>query len=352
MVVLDPDLRVLFANQRFYRVFQTTCQETEGAKIYDLGNGQWNDPKLRTLLEQILPSKSSFEDFEVERDFPVIGHKIMRLNARQIKGPPPVTRPLVLVVLEDLTERVQLARDRDEALKSREELVAVVSHEIKNPLATITSSLDVLGKTMPPFEGRLDVDRQLFQMRAAAERMARITNDLLDITRIEMGRLPLKRAPVDIPALIGEIATLFQARAGQKSIQIEKHLSPEVQSLDLDRDRIAQVLMNLLDNAIRFTGTGGWVRISVQKSADQVRFGVSDSGPGIPEDQLPHVFERFWQAKHRQYMGTGLGLYIAKSIVTAHRGTIGAESTVGQGSTFYFLLPAEAASGNAAGRAA
>jgi len=352
MVVLDADLNVLFANQRFYKIFQTSPRETEGVKIYDLGNRQWDIPRLRALLEEILPSKTTFEDFEVEHDFPVIGHRIIRLNARQIKGPPPVKRPLVLLVLEDVTESMRLARERDDALRSREELVAVVSHEIRNPLAIIAGSLDVLEKTLPSYSARAEADRLLHQMRAAAARMAQITADLLDITRMELGHLPLERERVDIPALVGEVASLLHVQADRKSIQIEKHVSSGIQSMVVDRDRIAQVLMNLLNNAIRFTGPGGRVRIGVTQAGDRVRFQVEDTGPGIHPDQLPHVFERFWQAKHSQYVGAGLGLYVAKCIVTAHRGTIGAESIVGRGSTFYFVLPAETATRAEPGEAA
>jgi signal transduction histidine kinase len=127
--------------------------------------------------------------------------------------------------------------------------------------------------------------------------------------------------------------------AADKNIRIESEVAANARHAHYDRDRIFQVLTNLLNNAIKFTPEGGRIRVSAKTQGEMLRLEVTDSGCGIPESEMTHVFDRFWQAKHRQYLGTGLGLYIAKNIVEAHGGRIGLESRVGQGSTFYLMLP-------------
>jgi signal transduction histidine kinase len=245
-----------------------------------------------------------------------------------------------------------LVLEREEALKAREELVAVVSHEIKNPLATITTCLDVLKKTLPSFQGSDEVRSLLDQVRSASRRMERITAELLEVTRIELGRLRLETRPVDTPELVDEVISLLQPQARRKSIRITKNVGAAIPPAVFDRDRIAQVLTNLLDNAIKFTGSGGSIRFDVAQADDRIRFVVEDTGPGIAPEQIPHVFERFWQAKHSQYVGAGLGLYIARSIVHAHGGVIEVTSKIGQGSRFSFTVPVAGATATSQKRAA
>lgn len=340
LVILDDGLRVKIGNVSFYRNFHVSPAETDGRIIFDIGNGQWNIPKLRSLLEQILPGKTTFDDFEVDHEFKDIGRKVMLLNARQVIGPPPVREKLILLAIEDITLRKDLAQQRDQALKAQEELIAVVPHELKNPLATITSSLDLAKRVLWSDNGQEKVQKLLDNIYAAARRMIRIVSDLLDVSKIESGRFPLELATVEAISLIEEVITLSLPPVLDKSIRIEKHIAKEVGDIICDRGRIVQALLNLLNNAIKFSGDGGVIRVEVDRVSDQIRFQIKDTGCGISVDQLPHVFERFWQAKHQQYVGSGLGLYITKSIVETHGGKVGVESRDGEGSTFYFTLPA------------
>ncbi len=337
ILVLDQRLVVELANQAFYRVFAASPTETEGQRIYALGSGQWNIPALRLLLERILPEQSSFDGFEVEHEFPRIGRKTMLLNARRVINA--TAGPRILLVIEDITERKILEHERDAALSAREELVAVVSHELKNPLTTITSSLDLLDRTLAAPDGLERNRRLLGQIRGATHRMGRITADLLDVTKIEAGRLMIHKTLVDLGALAQEVLESFKPAAAEKRIQLESAVPPNMKSLSCDRDRIFQVLANLMGNAIKFTGEGGRVRLELDQLKNQIRFRITDTGCGIPKEQLGHIFERFWQAKHAQYLGSGLGLYISKSLIEAHNGRIGLESQPGRGSTFYFTLP-------------
>ncbi len=340
MIVIKKDLRVLSANRSFYKIFHTEPSKTENRLIYDLGNKQWDIPKLRKLLEEILPTRMSFDDYEVEHQFPVIGKKVMLLNAREIKSSEtPNREPLILLAFEDVTDRRRLEEERDQALNAREELVAVVSHELKNPLTTITSSLDLIKRVVAVEKYQEKVQKLFHNIYDASRRMTRITSDLIDVSKIEGGYFPLELAPVEVSILIEEVVTLSLPLALDKLIQIEKHVSKKVNLITCDRDRVAQSLLNLLNNAIKFSNEGGVICIEVDRVDDQIRFQVRDTGCGIPRDQLPHVFERFWQAKHKQYMGAGLGLYITKGIVEMHGGKVGVESKTGEGSAFYFTLP-------------
>ncbi|MEK6705346.1 MAG: PAS domain-containing sensor histidine kinase [Bdellovibrionota bacterium] len=245
----------------------------------------------------------------------------------------------VLASVADITKRKNLEQQRDQALKAREELVAVVSHEIKNPLSAISIGLQVIQKTLPAYDGRGKVDTLIHQLQSAIKRMTKITSELLDVTRIEAGHMTLQPSEVAIAGIIGEVVEIFRPVATEKSINLEQKVSPDLGLIICDRDRIIQVLSNFVSNAIKFTGEKGSIQVKAERIQDKISFYVKDSGTGITEDQIPHVFERFWQANEKQYLGSGLGLYIAKNIVDAHGGAIGVNSKPGEGSTFYFTLP-------------
>ena len=250
------------------------------------------------------------------------------------------SRAVILVTVTDISTRTRLERERDEALKAREELIGVVSHEIRNPLSVIATGFEIIRRVLPPtYESREKVEKQFDHINAAVQTMTRITADLLDVTRIEAGLLRIEPRSTNIVLLIEDILMQFKARAEAKKIRLESHLSPEAKSINCDRDRIVQVLANLLGNAIKFTTEGGLIVLEVQSGKESIHFQVKDNGIGIPPEEAEHVFERFWQAKHKQYVGSGLGLYIARNIIRAHGGEIGVRSKPGEGSTFYFDLP-------------
>ena len=252
-----------------------------------------------------------------------------------------------VVIAKEVGRRVALAVDRAllyraaaQAARSREEMVAFVSHDLKNPLATIQMAVDFLLEVLLPDEAAHQRERkQLHVIHRSAERMYRLVHDLLDVATIEAGQLAVKRSPLTVDTLVTDALELLRPLAAAKRITLVADVSPELPAVAADHDRVLQVFSNLGGNAVKFTPKDGRVEIRVTVRDAVVEFAVIDTGPGIAPEDLPHVFDRFWQAKKTVRAGAGLGLAIAKGIVEAHDGRIRAESDPGRGSCFSFTLP-------------
>jgi signal transduction histidine kinase/CHASE3 domain sensor protein len=239
--------------------------------------------------------------------------------------------------------RVVLGEERDRqrqaaegAVRARDEVLAIVSHDLRNPLNAIAVGAQALLSSDSSREQQVPM---LQIIRRNAARMDRLIQDLLDASRLQAGRrLAVSPAPLDLAAVVAEAcqATAVRTRATLQTIgsEVPEGLPPVL----ADRDRLLQVLGNLIDNALKFTPEGG--RITVQASCGEghLRVAVTDNGPGIPDRHLPRLFEPFWQAQQAGRQGAGLGLSIAKGIVEAHGGRIGVETVEGRGSTFWFTL--------------
>jgi signal transduction histidine kinase len=175
----------------------------------------------------------------------------------------------------------------------------------------------------------------------AVESMDRLIGELLDIGRIEAGSFPITMAPVALHDLLDEAMAMFHSQAEEQNIQLTRDDTCDADTIVMcDRDQLMRVFSNLIGNAVKFTPPDGRVSVHASRTADTVEIAVRDTGPGIPPDDLAHVFDRFWQADRTRRFGTGLGLVIAKGIVESHGGAIWAESIVGGGSCFHFTLPA------------
>jgi signal transduction histidine kinase len=175
--------------------------------------------------------------------------------------------------------------------------------------------------------------------RRAADRMNRMIQDLLDVKRMEGGTLTMDLQAESAGVLVNDTIEMLRPLASGSSIVMEASVADDLPSVLADSARIQQVLSNLVGNAVKFTPRQGRITVSADRLDGEVRFAVIDTGPGIPPEQVPHIFGRFWQARSSDRRGIGLGLAIAKGIVEAHRGRIWVESQVGLGSTFYFTLP-------------
>jgi len=239
-------------------------------------------------------------------------------------------------VLRDTTEIVRVER-------TRRDFIANVSHELRTPLTSL------LGYTETLLDDSTDDKQREFLeiIRRNAQRMSRLTEDLLTLARVESGEYRLERIPVPVHALLHDAQTAFNEVAKNKGLSIEVSDSPDVEVM-ADRDAIHQVFANLIDNALKYGSGSEKIQIGAGEKSGDIEFFVLDFGPGIPSEHLSRLFERFYRvdkARSREAGGTGLGLAIVKHIVLNHGGEAGVKSELGHGSTFWFRLPlAEVAS--------
>jgi signal transduction histidine kinase len=253
--------------------------------------------------------------------------------------------PADLQVAVDLALRTGLAAENGRlyraaqvATRAKDEMLSIVAHDLRSPLTAAQFGASVLALQVP--ENRREASRKTAETIHRSIRLAtRLVEDLLDVASIEAGKLRLDLKDVSPEVLVQNAVQSCLPLAASVSIRLETEIAAGLQLVLADEDRIQQALGNLLNNAIKFTPAGGRVRVVVQREGDEIRFAVMDTGPGIPADHLPRVFDRFWQARSADRRGAGLGLAIAKGIVDAHGGHIRAESVPGEGSTFSFTLP-------------
>ena len=236
-------------------------------------------------------------------------------------------------------ENARLYKAAQDATRARDDLVAIVSHDLRNPIHTINMAAAFLLEVAPPVDRRVTSRRQLEVIQRQANRANRLISDLLDVAKIQAGGLTVEPVPVDVISLVQEALDTANPLAMSNQLKLSRYVEDESARVLSDRDRILQVFANLIGNAIKFTPKGGEITIRAESTGTQMRFGVCDTGPGIPPEHLPHVFDRYWQAKSTAKLGTGLGLSIAKGIVEAHGGQIWVESEPGKGASFIFTLP-------------
>ena len=350
LVVLDADLRVHTANKSFYEIFQVSKVETGQVFLFELSNGQWNIPQLRSILAEILSDARQVENFEVEHDFEQIGQKTMLLNACKLQQED--NTDMILLLIEDITERQQFEKEKSRLLeqeqtarqqaesanRAKDEFLSNLSHELRNPLSTMLGWAQLL-RTRTLDEAA--VNRALTVIERSAKAQNQLIEDILDVSRITNGKLKLVSRPIDLRLVVQAALDTIQLSAAAKNIQVVASLN----SITImgDADRLQQVLWNLLSNAIKFTPTGGRVEITLLIVDSQAQIKVSDTGQGFSADLMPHIFERFRQGDSsttKASQGLGLGLAIVRHLVELHGGTVQAASPgKGQGATLIVWLP-------------
>jgi len=254
-------------------------------------------------------------------------------------------RPLVdgtevrgaVLTFTDMTEIRQKEAALRRALQARDEVVSIVSHDLRNPLGVVSAASDLL-LDLPLSEG--ERRKQVEIIRRSAQRMTRLIRDLLDVARIEAGALRVRPEVLDPRSVLEEIRLVFESQAEEHGVKLEVHAESGVPGAHMDPDRMVQALANLVTNALKFTPAGGRITVSATARDSNVAFSVSDTGPGIPEEAIERLFDRFWRADRIDRGGAGLGLAIVKGITEAHGGVVDVVSKPGEGATFTILLPA------------
>ena len=338
-VVLDADLRVQTANRSFYDSFHVSKDETENRLVYDLGNGQWDIPGLRKLLDEVLSKNQPVHDFEVEHSFPELGRKTMLLNARPFS--PNTNHPeLILLAVEDVSAVRERAEELAEASRHKDEFLATLAHELRNPLAPIRNSVHYLG-----LEGLTERDvktaRDVIARQVAV--MVRLIDDLLDVSRISRNKLDVRKERVDLTTVLESAVESSRPLIQQCGHELTISLPPQPLHLDVDPIRLAQVFMNLLNNAAKYTNHGGQIWLTVKREGSDAVVSVRDNGIGIRGDNLSHVFDMFTQVDRsleQSQGGLGIGLTLVRRLVEMHDGSVEARSNgLDQGSEFIVRLP-------------
>ena len=338
-LVLDGDLRVKTANRSFYDSFHVSKEETENRLVYNLGNGQWDIPALRKLLDEVLSRNQSVHDFEVEHSFPTLGRKTMLLNARPF--PPDSKHPeLILLAVEDVTALRERADELAEANRHKDEFLATLAHELRNPLAPIRNAVQYLG-----MEGLKEPDvrtaRDVIARQVTV--MVRLIDDLLDVSRISRNKLDIRKQRIELAAVVESAVESSRPLIQQCSHELTVSLPPQPVHLDADSIRLAQVFLNLLNNAAKYTKRGGHIWLTAERQGSDAVVSVRDNGIGIPGHMLTRIFDMFTQVDRsleRSQGGLGIGLTLVRRLVDMHNGSIEARSDgPDEGSEFIVRLP-------------
>jgi signal transduction histidine kinase len=235
-------------------------------------------------------------------------------------------------------ENARLFAGAQEATRARDRMLSVVAHDLRNPLALVAMNAEMLDELLSPRASAYQ--REMVQIiQHATDRMQRLIEDLLDVSRLEHGTFTLHRSPTRPAELLAETEQMLRSTAQAQDVVLEVRCDDGLPPADVDGARLLQVLSNLGSNALKFSRPGGRVVITCECSGEELHFAVVDSGQGIPAAEIPHLFRAFWQARQGDPRGVGLGLWIAHSIVEAHAGRIWVESVENEGSTFHFSVP-------------
>jgi two-component system cell cycle sensor histidine kinase PleC len=355
LISLDKDLRVVAVGRSFYDFFKVKPQETVGQLIYDLGNKQWDIPKLRELLETILPQKTTFDNYEVEHNFATIGRRIMLLNARQIERGMGKER-IILLAIEDITERKEIeaglekAHEESKALAAelkrvarvKSEFLANMSHELRTPLNSINGFSEVL---FDETFGQLNEKQRQYvnNVLTSGKHLLLLINQILDMAKVEAGKMKLALSSLPMKSILIEIPMLVADMVNKKKIEMLLEIADDLPNIEADELKIKEIIYNLLSNAVKFTPVGGKIGMRAKKAGSELEIVVWDTGVGIAAENMGKIFEGFFRVDtpfSRVTEGTGLGLPLSRKLVELHGGELFVKSDgLNKGTEIRFTLP-------------
>lgn len=336
----DNSQRCRYANRAYLEWFGVTPENLLGRPISELLGKELYEKNRPHIMNALEGRPQFFERDLVMRATGEVRHTNAMYIPESAGGK--VLGFFVLVVDVTALKRAQLAatsakEKAEAAVKTREKVLAIVSHDLRNPLSSISLAAQVLSHA-----GNSDIDSvhdYAQRILRSAGQMEMLIGDLLDFAKIQSGTFSIERFREKPAEVILPIVQNFRTLAEAGRLRLEAEVPPDLPEIACDCNRVAQVLSNLLGNAVKFTPPGGSIRVSAEEAGGEILVSVSDTGPGIPEDQLTKVFDMYWQAAATRKLGSGLGLAIAKGIVEANGGKIWAESEPGQGARFFFTVP-------------
>lgn len=327
VIMFDSDLKVSSANEAALVAVGRDRQEVIGRHFLEIFRNEAMFERLKRVFEGKPAPGREDEDFEVERSGRKYSYRYSFTGITTEKG----ARIGVVLLLQDISKFRQLER-------MKTEFIMTASHELKTPLTPLTMAVHLLEEA-----NLSERQRELVSSaREEVERLQRTVHELLDLSRIEAGRTALQLQPVDLRALCRRAADAAQSAAKEQGVALELRLNDDVPTVAADPERIVLVVSNLLDNAIKYTPSGGRILLAAAAIGNHAVVSVEDEGPGIPVEYQSRVFEPFFRVRAEEKQGgTGLGLAIAREVVHAHGGTIWVESEPGKGSRFVFSLAGE-----------
>lgn len=324
VLVVDKSGKIALINPSLRRTFLINTPPERKRPIEVVRN-----IAVQEMVDRALKGKEALVSQEIALYLPE--EKTFRVNAVPVARNDAVED--AILVFHDITELRRLER-------IRQDFVANVSHELRTPLASIKGYAETLreGALVDKANAKDFIDIIYHD----SDRLGRLINDLLDLSKIESGQLNMVFVPMDVLEVARRAVAIVSGQAKKKSIAVTLDMPQELPEVLGDESRLSQVLLNLLDNAIKYTPEGGSIKIAAHSEDDSVRVDVTDAGIGIPENDLPRIFERFYRVdkgRSRELGGTGLGLSIVRHIVQAHSGRVWVKSEPGRGSTFSFTIP-------------
>ena len=355
LISLDQELRVVAVSRSFYEFFKVKPEETVGQLIYDLGNKQWDIPKLRELLETILPQKATFDNYEVEHDFTTIGRRIMLLNARQIQRVLGKDR-IILLAIEDITERreienglktaheelKELAAELNRTARVKSEFLANMSHELRTPLNSINGFSEVLSdETFGPLNEKQK--RYVNNVLTSGKHLLALINQILDMAKLEAGKMKLALSNLPMKSLLNELSLLVADMVTKKKLHMALEIADDLPDIEADDLKVKEIIYNLLSNAVKYTPEDGELGMRARKAGPEIEIVVWDTGIGIAPENREKIFEGFFRVDtpySQVTEGTGLGLPLSKKLVELHGGKLSVESAgLNKGTSIRFTLP-------------
>ena len=325
LLVLDKSYRVIRVNHAYVTTFTQEIGNIMSKSFFMIDEGAWDLPELKERLRQVLASGATIDNYEHDYYCERLGHRVINMNARPIEQEG--VNEMILLALRDITDIKHREQQKDDFL-------SMASHELKTPITTLKAYSQLARKLS---EGNPQLDRYMERIEKQINSLNDLVSDLLDVTRIHSGKLSFNIREFDMYDLLKEIVETLQVSHPSHKLIIE---SSAPFTIEADKDRTGQVIINFITNAIKYSPDAQIVRIRMISDVEGVTLCVEDRGIGIDKAHLEQVFERFYRvSESKQFSGLGMGLYISKQIIERQHGRIWVESEPGKGSTFCFWLP-------------